>query len=129
MQYQGKCLGEVATSPLLPVTGGSVVQITMWARMTEFSGPSEQAPQITAITYNRHGGYALDAFYSGAGSILYTWDLSPSWRQFTTTITLPDNATHLALESSLRCYGTTCPQLGLDLARSRFCLTCEMRGV
>lgn len=105
IQYQGPCLGEVATSPLLSVTGGSIVQISMWARMTNFSAPQGQAPQITAITYNRTGGYALDAFYSGAGSILYTWDLNPSWQQFSTTITLPNNATHLALESSFRCYG------------------------
>jgi hypothetical protein len=95
----------VATSPLLSVTGGSVVQITVWARMTNFSGPQGQAPQITAITYDKAGGCCLDAFYSGAGSILFTWALGSSWQQYTTTITLPNNATHLALESSLRCYG------------------------
>jgi hypothetical protein len=69
--------------------------------------PPGQAPQITAITTNHKGGYCLDAFYSGAGSILYTWSLSTSWQQYTTTITLPENSTHLALEASLRCYG--CP--------------------
>eukprot|EP01043_Picozoa_sp_COSAG02_P058304 COSAG02_NODE_7233_length_3106_cov_1.757566_1_plen_830_part_00 len=105
VQHEGPCLGEVATSPLLSVTGGSIVQITMWARMTNFSAPQGQAPQITAMTYNKFGGYALDAFYSGAGSILYTWDLDPSWQEFSTAITLPKNATHLALESSFRCYG------------------------
>eukprot|EP01052_Picozoa_sp_SAG31_P009249 SAG31_NODE_482_length_15056_cov_5.057364_13_plen_463_part_00 len=107
VQYRGPCLGEVATSPLLSVTGGSVVQISVWARMTSSSLPPGQAPQITAITYDSEGGYCLDAFYSGAGSILYTWQLGSSWQQYTTTITLPDNATHLALESSLRCYN--CP--------------------
>jgi hypothetical protein len=30
----GACRGEVATSPLLPVTGGSIVQITVWAKMS-----------------------------------------------------------------------------------------------
>ena len=57
--------------------------------------------------YNKDGGYCLDSFYSGAGSILYTWNLGSTWQQYTTTISLPDNATHLSLESSLRCYG--CP--------------------
>ena len=51
VQYEGTCRGEVATSPLLSVTGGSVVQISVWARMTNFSGPPGQAPQITALTY------------------------------------------------------------------------------
>ena len=50
VQYQGACLGEVATTPLLSVTGGSVVQITLWAKMSNFIGPHGQAPQITAIT-------------------------------------------------------------------------------
>ena len=106
VQHQGACEGEVATSPLLAVTGGSIVQVTLWARMTNHSLPPGQAPQMTAITYNEKGGYCLDAFYSGAGSILYTWeDLSPSWDQYSVTITLPENATHLSLENSLRCYG------------------------
>ena len=81
------------------------MQISMWAKMSHFVGPEGQAPQITAMTYNEAGGYCLDAFYSGAGSILFTWALDSSWQYFTTTITMPDNATHLALESSLRCYG------------------------
>ena len=55
--------------------------------------------------YDEAGGYCLDAFYSGAGSILFTWDLDSSWQLYTTTITLPDDAVHMAFEFSLRCYG------------------------
>ena len=65
-QAYGGCGSEKANSPVLNITGGSVLQITIWAKLTAYSwggglGESSGAkktkgPQITAVPMDAKGG-------------------------------------------------------------------------
>jgi hypothetical protein len=110
--YDGPCGSEIASSPMVNVSGGSIVQVSVWAKLASYSGPSGQMPQITLMTFDKEGDHCLDAFYSGAGSILggakeAAWTFTAAWQEYRATISVQPNATHLSLYSALQCFG--CP--------------------
>jgi hypothetical protein len=104
--YDGPCGSEIASSPMVNVSGGSIVQVSVWAKLASYSGPSGQMPQITLMTFDKEGDHCLDAFYSGAGSILggakeAAWTFTAAWQEYRATISVQPNATHLSLYSAL----------------------------
>jgi hypothetical protein len=96
-QAYGGCGSEKAKSPVLNITGGSVLQITIWAKLTAYSwreglGESSGAkktkgPQITAVPMDAKGGSQLYAniFLNPHDAIDYNIS---DWRQYTLVITV-----------------------------------------
>ena len=102
-QVAGGCASERAASPVLNITGGSVLQITIWAKLTAYSwedtagqadglgenlgAKKTKGPQITAVPMDAKGGSQLYANIFLNPHDATTYNIS-DWRQYTLVITV-----------------------------------------
>jgi hypothetical protein len=99
MSATGK--SQTAISPPIDVSGGSVVEVSMWTR---YSPPAQsqdlaQTQFVAAVTTDGNGTVLGNlSFYSWfRDDTVFDWTLGASWSEYSAAITLPPNATHLSL--------------------------------
>jgi len=100
---------QTAMSPLIAVSGGSVVQISVWSRLSGPPPPVQsqglaQTQFVAAVTTDNNGRVLGNlSFYSWfRDDTVFDWTLGAPWSEYTAAITLPPNATHLSLHFYLR---------------------------
>jgi hypothetical protein len=103
MPPSGRCQSEDMSSPAVAVTGGSVLQITIWAKMTAFKGPSARftGPQITAVPVDANGGSLSYASINLTPAEATTYNIS-DWHQYNFGITTLANTTSISFYTRLQ---------------------------
>ena len=98
-KVDGGCDSEQAFSPVLNIAGGSVLQITIWAKLTAYSwggsvlgeslGKAKQSkgPQLTAVPKDAKGGSQLYASTFLNPHDATTYNIS-EWHQYTLVVTV-----------------------------------------
>ena len=102
----GGCESESARSPSVNITGGSVLQITLWAKLESLTlhgsaANAAKGPQITAVPMDARGGSQLYASINLSPKAPKAYNIS-DWRQYSFGITTPENATHISFYTRLQ---------------------------
>ena len=99
----GGCSSAKATSPAVNITGGSVLQVNVWAKLTAYSWGGDnrrlgerlagvkppKGPQFTVVPTDANGGSQLLAnmFLNPTDAAFRNYNIS-EWRQYTLVITV-----------------------------------------